>query len=179
MVPLVTVKADRANIRLRRAARIGGAAGVALLVGCSPGGPQGVFAPREEPVERERVFFRRTIVEGEEKEEAIRRVRESLHQDGVQSTGDWIQSELKEETGQILFPEWGASRIAPGQYTVRFTYSLIRGENEIVRRGYMWNVDTVLGLVGAGQKMSEAEMAEKRGFRSPLAIGARESFSLE
>ena len=95
---------------------------------------------------------------------------------------DWIARELAMADGQVMFPKWDAKRRGSSKYEVRFTYTLLRDNYVIQKKGFVWNVDLSLRLVGPLRSFEPVE-AERRPRvpepRRPPPKKTEEPFSLE
>ena len=82
-------------------------------------------------------------------QEVLDLVYEADAPDGVGKTKSWALREVEALSGQVLFPQWLVARRGANRYDVRFTYTFIDATNQMARRGYSWNVDMALKLVGS------------------------------
>jgi len=131
-----------------------------VLYGCDrAASPPGAKGARSEPGRRRSVVLRRTPVEGAEKEAAIEMVKRKPVDNGAQMVREWAEEQLEPAEGDALFPMWSAVRTQPQQYEVRFTYTLVKRDNEIIQKGYVWPVDAMLHLVGERRELSAEELA--------------------
>lgn len=106
------------------------------------------FSVRES--ERQRLREQRdVIVAAVPDKEVLDLVMEQPAPDEVGKTSDWVAREANAHDGQLFFPRWQVNRRGANRYEVRFTYTVINQTNHLLRRGYSWNVDSALKLVGA------------------------------
>lgn len=131
--------------------------GLGLATGCSdrPADPLLLDPALAVP---EKVDFYRTMVRGKEKEEVIRKVRESVPDGEAITVDEWVAGHIHAVHGEALFQTWSGSRTAPNQYEVRFTFTEVSEDGFITFRGYAWPLDIMLGLVGGRRELTEQEL---------------------
>lgn len=157
---------------------------IALLTlaaaGCGPGGQRNALGPTELPVERERRYFHRAVVSGKDAEMAVELVKESAYQGGPRTTEEWLNEEVDTTSPQVLFPRWEAVRVAPDEYQVRYTWTLVSDSVAVGRHGYTWSVNAVLGLVGTIQELEPEELVgDDRQLRGARSVHEPQPYSLE
>ena len=116
------------------------------------------FASRE--AERlQQLELRDAVVAETPENEVLTLVTDDAAPDGAGTTGDWVKRAAGETGGQLLFPRWQVDRRGANRYEVKYTYTLIDSTNHLSRRGFLWNVDTALKLVGKPHPLVLAEPA--------------------
>lgn len=95
---------------------------------------------------------------------------------------EWIRQQEESSDGQVLFPRWDVRRRGATKVEVRFTYTLLHDDYTVERRGYSWQVDQVLRLVGPPVVLNDEDIERQTGLRdsSGRQVQGRESlFQLE
>jgi hypothetical protein len=77
--------------------------------------------------------------------------------DGIGTIDDWLKRKVGEAEGQVLFPRWKVMRHGSTKFEVQHTFNVIDPQNRIIKRGYQWQVDTVVKLVGNPRDLVFAE----------------------
>lgn len=130
-----------------------------LLVACAP------------QTAAERAYFEQKAAEQQERRDLKSRLTDNTLKDtdiiGIVSSNaapdnigtidDWLKRRVGEAEGQVLFPRWKVVRHGTSKYEVQYAYSVIDPQNRIVKRGYQWQVDTILKLVGNPRDIVYAE----------------------
>ena len=116
------------------------------------------FAARE--AERlQQLELRDAVVAETPEVEVLSLVTDDAAPDGSGTTGDWVKRAANETGGQLLFPRWQVDRRGANRYEVKYTYTLIDSTKHLSRRGFLWNVDTALKVVGKPHPLVLAEPA--------------------
>jgi type II secretory pathway component PulK len=154
-------------------ARASGPALVALLllplVSCSPPTSEAEKAFREaQQREQERMEqFRKNMESGLEEEKAVVLVQDHRRDDESDMTErDWLHEELAKTKGAKLFGRWVANRRDSQRFEVRFMYTLIDEEGAFTKKGYAWDANLVLKLVGEPRELTLKELGIRRRDRS-------------
>ncbi|NCD33332.1 MAG: hypothetical protein EOL87_07940 [Spartobacteria bacterium] len=99
-----------------------------------------------------------------QKKDAIQLVMDATPSQGTNTTvAGWLSEEADRIDGQVLFPRWTALRIAEGRFDVRYTYTVVQSDYLIEKRGYQWNADVLMNMVGPATVLkAEEDQARKR-----------------
>jgi hypothetical protein len=137
-------------------------AAVAALAACSP------------PTESEREYYRKREAERMEKEtlkmavtesakdtEILTLVKESAAVDGVGKTEAWVDRQMRGVLGQVIFPRWEISRRGSTKYEVRFMYTTVDERSYMSKRGWRWDVDVMLKMVGPPREVLPHDAAPR------------------
>jgi hypothetical protein len=89
----------------------------------------------------------------------------------VLTVEQWVERQLQADGGQVMFPQWEVKRRGTRRYTVDFTYTLLRDNYAIEKKGFRWNVDYVLQLVGAPGYIAQEELERETGHKSIMNDG--------
>ncbi len=120
---------------------------VLLLAGC--GGDQGVdgsyeaFSVREGPTRS----VARSMADAASVDEAVEMVKKWVAEDQLGTMEQWVEAELGRVRGDIMFPQWEATRKGAHQFDVLFTYTHRDLDYHIDKKGYRWEVNTRLNVV--------------------------------
>ncbi len=90
---------------------------------------------------------------------------------------EWVRQELKKIQGEVLFPRWQAKRRGAHKYEVLFTYTVLSSDYSIVKCGYSWMADLLLGLVGPARMLEEEDMS-RNTIRRPSSGATNEDYGL-
>lgn len=97
---------------------------------------------------RQQELFRQALMDETAADEAIEIAKRHVAPDGAGTVEEWIDNRRMEPEGEIMFPRWETRRTGPNRYEVRYTYTF-RGEDlTIEKRGFAWEVDTMIDVVG-------------------------------
>lgn len=135
------------------------AASVLGWAGCSPlsDAERAYQEARQREAER-RETIRSSLDGGTEESAAIEMARESPATGGEGTTEKWVERQLAQSKGSVLFPHWQARRYGISKYEVSFTYALMNELGEVEKKGYAWKVDVVLKVVSPGRVLTAAEL---------------------
>lgn len=176
----------RAKYRsLRGRTRWASAAALAAigLAGCAPPSDREREFFEERDMERQqREAFARSLESGAEEGEVLKLVQGSAAEDGEGTVEEWIVRQLGMIEGQVLFPRWEVRRRGASKYEVRYLCTVVADDHSVQKRGYSWNVDLVLRIVGPHSVLDPEDLTQRtRGRMSQQRQQkqARERFSLE
>lgn len=156
----------------------------------------GVLCAACGPTKDEEIRFRNYVTEREDAEspflqteaaaqynsELIEMVKNAPHGDGEQTTGEWLQELMDAELSGVMFEDWKVARRERGLSEIRFVYTAMDEQQKIVRHGFSWRVNALLGTVNPPRTLnfSDEEAAAMRPKPvAPLPESQREKFSLE
>ena len=137
----------------------------ALLLGaCAPTTEREKEYFEQREAEREaRESLRSKLIDPVRDVDVIAMVSTSAAPDKVGSTAEWVNRNLNQLGGQVMFPRWRATRQGSNKFDVRFTYTIIDERNSMTKKGYSWSVDTVLNMVGPPRELVAVDVATPRG----------------
>ncbi len=168
---------------MRWFAKMAGMGGCLIsLCACAPvtESERAYFESREKEQEQQQAFIH-AMAEANSIEGALVMVKEYPAPDESGSTEQWIEREQARLSGDVLFPRWEGLRKGPNKFDVLFTYTHRDQDYNIVKKGYGWEVDTLLKLVTGPRDLDDAEM-ETRPRRTAAQNEyetLRKEFSLE
>ncbi len=136
------------------------ACGIGLLLQVSACGPEPDYVDAVDWDSRRggRSLFYRGGNNGAEEDEAIELVKQHEAPEGEGTVEEWIDRQIGEKRGDVMFPRWEARRSAPNRYEVRYTYTYRDVDLRIEKRGYQWDVDTMIDVVGDMTHLSPEEV---------------------
>lgn len=91
--------------------------------------------------------------------EALSIVQDSPAPDGFGTIRDWIERKRLEAPGQVMLPRWNVQFIGAQRFEVRYTYSMINESNQLVRAGYLWNVDNAIRQIPPPHAFAQSNSA--------------------
>lgn len=138
------------------------------------------FESREKEQEQQQAFIH-AMAEANSIEGALAMVKEYPAPDETGTTEEWIDREQARLSGDVLFPRWEGLRKGPNKFEVQFTYTHRDEDYNIVKKGYGWEVDTLLKLVNGPRELEDAELETRprRTAAQDQYETLREEFSLE
>jgi hypothetical protein len=120
-----------------------------LLGGCDPISPADKQFFEERDQERaQREAQLRAVNDSVTSDDVIKRVRSSPARDGNGTSEEWLNRQLQEMKGQILFPRWTATRRGSNKQEVSFEFVFNDSQNQMRRLSYTWDVDVLDMTVG-------------------------------
>lgn len=132
------------------------------LAACSPPSDRERQYMRQREEERaQRESLKVAIVESAKDTDVIRLVKGSPSPDANLTTETWVDQQMAQIRGQVIFPRWEVSRRGSSKYEARYTYTLLDAENSMTRRGWRWEADVVLKVVGAPRELEPEESAPR------------------
>ena len=99
------------------------------------------------------------------RDEVLALVKASTLGESEQSAENWVNTLMAEAEGQVMFPRWVVSRKGSQKYEVLFTYTLLRDDYGIEKKGCRWTVNAVLKLVSPAVEMSQEDFDRLPGAR--------------
>jgi hypothetical protein len=69
-----------------------------------------------------------------------------------------------------MFARWSTIRKGAARFEVRHTYSLVDGAGRMYRKGFAWDVDATLGLVGAPRDIEAVDVSSVRQAPGPKRL---------
>jgi hypothetical protein len=136
---------------------------VASLAGCGPASEseKAYFQARAAEREREQAL-QEALSAGAEAEGALAMVQGTPAPDGGGDTGGWVVRRMKAEDGAAMFARWSTLRQGAARFEVQYTYSLVDRDNRMFRKGFSWDVDVGLKVVGQPRAIDPAEVGVNR-----------------
>jgi len=156
----------------------------------------GVFCGGCGPTVDEEIRFRNHVTERKDAEsphlqrdavarynsELIEMVKNVPHGDGENTTGEWLQELMDAEPSGVMFEDWKVARRKQGLSEVRFVYTAMDESQKIVRHGFSWRVNGMLGTVNPPRTLNFGDEERAALLPKPVELpldSQREKFSLE
>ena len=134
-------------------------AALALLPACAPqtAAERAYFEERQAEAEA-KVTLKNKLSESTLKDsDIVNMVSSNAAPDKLGDTDDWLKRQIGQVDGQILFPRWKVLRHGDTKYEVQYAFSVIDDQNRLIKRGYQWQVDALVKLVGQPRELTFAE----------------------
>lgn len=136
---------------------------LAALAACGPASDAEKAYVQARAAEREReLALQEALSAGAEGEQAEAMVRATPAPDGAGNVEAWVGRRMKLEDGAVMFARWSSARKGAARFEVQHTYAVIDRDNRMFRKGFAWDVDVALGLVGQPRAIEPAEMGVNR-----------------
>ena len=131
------------------------AAAALLAAGCAPQTAAERAYFEQKKAERDaRDILRTQITDNSLKDsDIVNLVVSNAAPDGNGINDDWIKRQIGQVDGQILFPRWKVMRHGQNKYDAQYSFSVIDAQNRLTKRGYQWDVDAMIKLVGPPREM--------------------------
>jgi len=140
-----------------------------LFGGCNPAtDAERAYMEKRQNEAQVRSTVRQSLDGGTEERVAIQLVKDAPAPEEEGTTEAWLRATLDKLKGDVLFPRWQGYRRGREQYEVWFTYTFMRQDGGIEKKGYSWTVDVVLKIVNPPRALTpkELDMRTSRYFRS-------------
>jgi hypothetical protein len=72
---------------------------------------------------------------------------------------DWIKRQIGQQEGQVMFPRWRVLRKGDSRFEVHYLFNVINADNRLLKKGYRWDLDASVKVVGPPVAMELAEKA--------------------
>lgn len=132
-----------------------------LLASCTPQEGENEYRRRRQDYDTTRSrgvdSLAEVVVDSAKSEDVLKMVKEYQSPDAAINTDTWLARQLYGDPGQIMFERWDVQRRGASKYEARFTYTRVGGDNRMVKRGWSWNVDTVLKVVSPPRELAVDE----------------------
>lgn len=129
--------------------------GVAVVSGCDPiSSEDKAFFEDQERERGQRVASLRAASASVKEEDVIYNVQNFKSPDGNGTMQDWLDQQILELKGQILFPKWLVRRRGSNIQEVTFNFILVDSRNLMRRISFVWDVD-VLDMTVSNPSMLE------------------------
>jgi hypothetical protein len=144
------------------------------LAACAPQSEREREYFRQQEAERaERETLKLAIVESAKDTDVIQMVKQSASMRANLDTGVWVDQQMAQIQGQVIFPRWEVVRRGSSKYEARYSYTLLDADNNMAKRGWRWDVDIMLKIVSPPRdivmedsthrkRSSETEMQQRR-----------------
>jgi hypothetical protein len=140
-----------------------GGVALAVLALCAACGPSNdyekAYFEQRNQESREREVFRSKLDGVNEESAALEMVREATSSSGTNSNQRWVERQLEDAGGNVMFGRWNIYRRGSGKYEVRFTCTLMDDQGQVTRKGYAWTADLVLKIVSPVREMKEEDVS--------------------
>jgi len=124
--------------------------GLAVISGCDPiSSEDKAFFEDHERERGQREASLRAASSAVREEDVISNVQRFKSPDGIGTMQDWLDRQIIELNGQILFPKWIARRRGSNIQEVTFNFILVDSRNLMRRIRYVWDVDVLDMTVGS------------------------------
>jgi len=139
-----------------------------LAAACSraPEGARALGEGTPEDAADLQAYFRQRVLADQQRGMAIELVKRSPFPETGQAVEAWLATIEQDAGGTILFPSWNAIRISPQKLLVTFQFTQVLEDVGIFRKGYRWEVDALLELVGPPEAL-EPEPITQDGRSQP------------
>ncbi|MBU0677625.1 MAG: hypothetical protein KJ626_05880 [Verrucomicrobia bacterium] len=155
-----------------------------FAVSCSP--PQSAsekeYAETIKKSREQRQQLREALGSGEMESQAIDLVKAAAAPDDIGTMEDWLVRQRSGTGEEILFPRWKAFRRGANKYEVQYTHSAMASDRTVTKRGYAWNVDVLLRIVGEPIELKDKELERRKPSMVPeqrRSIEKKRRYSLE
>lgn len=135
-------------------------AGIALLAACSPqSAAEKAFFDQREAEKEARDKLHKTLTDNSLKDrDLVNMVASNAAPDGSGLMEDWIKRQIGQQEGQVMFPRWRVLRKGDKHFEVQYLFNVINADNRLLKKGYRWDLDASVKVVGSPVSM---EMADK------------------
>ena len=122
---------------------------IVLAVGCERISQEDLTFFEERDRERSRrETLLRAVSASVNAEDVVLRVRQSAAPGGEGTIDDWLEVQVNQFRGQIMFPRWTTSRRGSNKQEVMYEFVLIDVQNQMRKLHYVWDVDVLDMTVG-------------------------------
>lgn len=127
------------------------------------------FAEREKQRSQKEALMRR-VNDAVTVDDVIERVRQHPVDETGQTTQQWLDRQISDMKGQLMFPRWTTTRRGSNKQEVTFTFVLNDARNQIQKFAYTWQVDVLEMTVGPAQFSKLEEITSIDQSRSLQAL---------
>lgn len=129
-----------------------------LLAACSPQSEREREYFRQKEAEKmEEETLKLTIMESAKDTDVILMVKKAPAREGNIDTDTWVDKQIADVKGQVIFPRWEVTRRGSSKYEARYLYTLLDDQNKMTKRGWRWDVDVVVKMVSAPRDFVEED----------------------
>ena len=120
--------------------------------GCERIAPEDqTFFEEQAKARAEKESMMRRVNDAVTTDDVIDRVREHPVDDTGQTTQEWLNQQIADMKGQMMFPRWTTVRRGSNKQEVTFTFVLNDTRNQMHKLAYTWQVDVLEMTVGPPQ----------------------------
>jgi hypothetical protein len=120
--------------------------------GCERIAPEDqAFFEQQAKARAEKESMMRRVNDAVTTDDVIDRVREHPVDDTGQTTQEWLNQQIADMKGQMMFPRWTTIRRGSNKQEVTFTFVLNDIRNQMHKLAYTWQVDVLEMTVGPAQ----------------------------